>query len=91
MNGDAVSWRPRGFEYVDPEKDLKAAKLAIEEGFKSRSQIVASFGGDYEQVMQQQSTDRELRESFNIPDPAIKVSKNINVEQPEEEINNDEG
>ena len=91
LNGDAVSWRPRGFEYVDPEKDLKAAKLSIEEGFKSRSQIVASFGGDYEQVIQQQATDRELRESYNIPDPAIKVSKNINVEQPEEEINNDEG
>ena len=88
LTGDAVSWRPRGFEYVDPEKDIKASKLMIEEGFKSRTQVVASLGGDYEHVLQEQNKDRKLRESFAIPDPAIKVSKNINVEQSEEEINN---
>ena len=90
VNGDAVSWRPRGFEYVDPQKDIQASKLAIEEGFKSRSEIVASLGGDYENVMQQQDRDRKLRESYNLPDPTINVNKNIIVDQPEEQENDTE-
>jgi lambda family phage portal protein len=51
-----IKWRPDGWAWVDPEKDLNAEETAVRAGFKSRSQVVAERGGDVETV------DREIAE-----------------------------
>lgn len=45
-----VKWIPPKWEWVDPEKDLKAEKLAVDEGFKCRDDVIESGGYDAEEV-----------------------------------------
>jgi lambda family phage portal protein len=44
-----VLWRPEGWQWVDPEKDEKAERMAVRNGFKSRAQVVAENGFDVEE------------------------------------------
>lgn len=39
----------RGWDWVDPLKEVAAAKVAIEQGLTTRTQVVASKGGDFEE------------------------------------------
>lgn len=41
-------FRGRGWEWVDPLKEVNAYKIAKEEGFTTTSQVVAAKGGDFE-------------------------------------------
>lgn len=43
-----LSFTARGWDWVDPLKEANAAKVAVEEGFATRTQIVANKGGDFE-------------------------------------------
>lgn len=43
-----VTFRSRGWDWIDPQKEVNAARTAVEEGFTTRSQVVASKGGDFE-------------------------------------------
>ena len=52
-----VSWHHAGFEWVDPVKDITAAKLAVRNGFKTRGQVVAELGGDIEMLDAEQAQD----------------------------------
>jgi len=45
-----VKWDIDGWEWVDPEKDVKAERDAVRSGFKSRSQVVGERGHDSEAV-----------------------------------------
>jgi len=49
-----ITWRPDGWDWVDPWKDQKAEQLSVRCGFKSRAQVIAERGGDVDVV------DREL-------------------------------
>lgn len=51
-----VKWIPPRWEWVDPHKDLLAEKLAVDEGFKSRSDSIEEQGYDAEE------TDRRILE-----------------------------
>lgn len=54
-----VKWDIDGWEWVDPEKDVKAEKTAIRCGLKSRSQSVGERGRDAEAVDQEIRADNE--------------------------------
>jgi lambda family phage portal protein len=45
---EGLSFTARGWDWVDPLKEVNAAKIAIEEGLGTRTQTVASKGGDFE-------------------------------------------
>ncbi|HPX12165.1 MAG TPA: phage portal protein [Syntrophales bacterium] len=45
-----IQWRPDGWPWVDPVKDQLAEQMAVRNGFKSRSQVVAERGEDVETV-----------------------------------------
>lgn len=51
-----IKWRPDGWPWVDPLKDILAEQLSVRNGFKSRSQVIAEKGGDIETV------DKEIAE-----------------------------
>lgn len=59
-----VSWTPPKFEWVDPLKDVQAARLAVRSGFESRSAVVRSVSGrgvqelDAEMALDNASSDR---------------------------------
>ncbi|SHE28290.1 phage portal protein, lambda family [Desulfacinum infernum DSM 9756] len=46
-----VTWRPDGWDWVDPWKDQKAEQLSVRCGFKSRAQVIAERGGDVDVVV----------------------------------------
>lgn len=59
-----VAFRGRGWDWVDPLKEVTAAKMAREEGFATRSQIVAAKGGDFEEnVIEIAQEDEILRDN----------------------------
>jgi len=47
----AVQWMARRWGWVDPEKEINAAKTAIAERLRSRTQVVADAGGDFEDTL----------------------------------------
>jgi lambda family phage portal protein len=47
---DRVKWQPPRWDWIDPYKDLQAEKLAVDSGFKARSDVIESMGGDREEV-----------------------------------------
>ena len=46
-----VRWIPRGWDWIDPQKEIVAAKEAIRAGLKTQSQIVSENGGDLEELL----------------------------------------
>lgn len=63
-----IKWRPDGWDWVDPEKDQRSAKMAIRSGFKSRAQVVAERPGgrDVEDVDNEISEDNDRADSLGL-------------------------
>ncbi len=60
------TWQFRGWEWVDPLKDMQANILAIKAGLKSASDVVSQMGFDYEEVLLQLKREKDLREKLGI-------------------------
>lgn len=59
-------WRPRGFEWVDPAKDTKADIDAVNMGLKTRTEIIAERGGDFEETMLQLAAEKKLIDKLKL-------------------------
>ena len=58
------TWLGRRWDYVDPEKDLKADKLKVELGATSPRRVARSRGNDFDQVVEETAEDMaRLREA----------------------------
>ena len=56
-----VEWQPRGWAWVDPLKDVKAATEAINNGLDSRSRVISErLGRDFEDVLDDLQREKEL-------------------------------
>jgi len=53
------TWRPRRWDWVDPLKDTNANVIAVNNGLKSRQQIIRESGGDPEQVWSELEAEAE--------------------------------
>jgi lambda family phage portal protein len=62
----AVRWIPRGWQWVDPAKEMAAYKDAVRCGFTTLSDVVASQGGDLEDLMQQRRRELDMAEQLGI-------------------------
>ena len=56
---DAASWQGRRWEWVDPKNDTEANKIAVQNGFKSYSQIIREQGRDPDDVWRELESDRQ--------------------------------
>lgn len=56
-----VKWLAPKWEWVDPLKDLQAEKLAVDNGFKARADVIEESGDDPEQT-DQRIADDQVRE-----------------------------
>lgn len=68
---DVSSLRPatymgRRWDWIDPEKDMNANKLAIAQGLTSRSQIIRDRGMDPETVFAEIQKEREMLQELGI-------------------------
>ena len=57
---DGVAFRPRGWDWVDPLKEVTAAALARAELFTTTSQVVASKGGDFEDNVAELAQEEQI-------------------------------
>jgi lambda family phage portal protein len=56
----AATWVPRGWPWVDPDKDVTASIKAIGAGLSSRTEVIGEGGGDIEEVDEENAVDKAL-------------------------------
>lgn len=62
----AVKWIPPKWDWVDPLKDRTAEKLAVDAGFKSRSDVIEAEGYDPEEVDERIAADRKREQELGL-------------------------
>ena len=61
-----VKWITPRWEWIDPYKDRQAEKLAVDNGFKARSDVIEAEGYDPEEVDQRIAADQAREESLGL-------------------------
>lgn len=56
----SVKWTPRGWDWVDPLKDINASILAIQNGLSSRTAVLAETGDDFEETLSNLAKEQQL-------------------------------
>lgn len=59
-----AKWITPAREWVDPLKDMKAIEMELSLGLTTKSEIVASRGKDFEEVLIQQKKENELMKKY---------------------------
>jgi lambda family phage portal protein len=62
----AVRHRPRGWQWIDPEKEARAAVLSIQNGLGTRTGFLAEKGEDIEDVFAELAREQALSEEYGI-------------------------
>jgi lambda family phage portal protein len=79
-----VSWIPRGWAWVDPLKDQKAAQLGLQLGVTTRAEIAATQGRRLEDVFEQLQREHLLAEQYGLT-----VEHTVIGDDDEEELDNE--
>ena len=66
MKYRAVKWITPAWAWVDPLKDRKAEQLAVQMGWKSRSDVIEAEGYDPEEVDQRIKEDQERADALDL-------------------------
>jgi len=61
-----VKWIPPRWDWIDPEKDINAELKSVRSGFKSRSDVVESMGGDPEEVDERIAADQKRADAAGL-------------------------
>jgi len=61
-----VTWRGRGFQWVDPLKEMNAAVVGLQNGIISHSDIAANYGRDAEDTFAQIQRDKETADEYGL-------------------------
>ncbi|MHC2369414.1 lambda family phage portal protein [Bradyrhizobium diazoefficiens] len=64
-----ATWIAPRFEWVDPLKDRQAEKLAVDSGFKSRSDVIEAEGYDPEETDERIAADKEREKKLGLDFP----------------------
>ena len=60
------TWRPRGWQWVDPQKEVKAKVEAIQAGLTTYTATLAEQGIDLEEHLQTIKAERDLAASYDV-------------------------
>jgi lambda family phage portal protein len=63
---ESVRWFPRGWEWVDPAREVAAYKDAVRCGFKTQADVVAAGGADLEDVLQALADERARAQELGL-------------------------
>lgn len=61
-----AEWTGKRWAWVDPMKDIQAQILAIDNGLKTRTQVIAEQGGDIEDVFSGLSEEKKLADGYGL-------------------------
>jgi lambda family phage portal protein len=73
-----VRWMPRGWDWIDPLKEVMARKQSVRAGFETVADVVSAKGGDYEEVFKQRRREIDLAAEYDLvleTDPAQVTDK----------------
>jgi lambda family phage portal protein len=62
----ASQFRPRGFQWVDPQREISAHVIALENGLISLQDVANVYGRDVEEVFAQIARDKQLADQFGL-------------------------
>lgn len=62
----AAEFRPRGFQWVDPQKEINAQVTAIQNGLLSHQDVAAVYGRDVEEVFAQIARDKQTASEYGL-------------------------
>ena len=63
---NASSFRPRGWSWVDPEKEVRAAAEAIDRNMTTLTDVVNEQGGDVEEILRKKQSEAELAADYAV-------------------------
>ena len=63
---EQISWKPRGWDWVDPLKDAQAIVLKLQNGLITYADALASLGLDFEETMTERAAEQAFLEALNI-------------------------
>lgn len=69
VDHDAVIFKGRRWPWVDPAKDVAAAKEAVDAGFTTLSEVISDRGLDFEEVTAERKREKELLEASGLGEP----------------------
>lgn len=77
---EAVCFKPRGWSWIDPTKEVEAYEQAIDNGFTTVSAVIAQTGDgrDLEDVLKERKRELELMQQLGLQfktDPALKQAE----------------
>jgi len=61
-----VRWIPRGWAWVDPNKEINAYKTAVRAGFMTLRDVVMQNGGDLEELLETRAREVELCDELEL-------------------------
>jgi lambda family phage portal protein len=62
----AARWKPRGWSWIDPMKEVAAYKEAVRCGFTTLSDVINQSGGDLDETFTQRQREIELAEEMDL-------------------------
>ncbi|HEY9465022.1 MAG TPA: phage portal protein, partial [Vicinamibacterales bacterium] len=62
-----VLWKPRGFDWIDPLKDVQGELIEIAAGMNSLQRACAERGLDFEEILEERAEDIRLAEQYGVP------------------------
>ncbi|AGY57138.1 phage portal protein, lambda family [Gloeobacter kilaueensis JS1] len=60
-------WKPRGWAWIDPLKDVQSAILAVNAGLDTLTNQITQNGGDVEDLFKERRIELDLAEQYRIP------------------------
>jgi len=63
---DSASFRPRGFQWVDPQKEIAAQVTALQNGLISMQDVAGVYGRDVEETFAQIARDKQTAADFGL-------------------------
>jgi capsid protein len=62
-----AEWECRGFEYIDPQKDVDADLTEVAAGLTSLTDVCARKGRDFATILRKRKAEIELAEELEVP------------------------
>lgn len=71
----SVLFHARGWDWIDPLKDVQASILAIEAGLETRTAILAEQGRDFEETIEQIAEEQDTAAALGVSLSALATAK----------------
>jgi lambda family phage portal protein len=62
----SITWKPRGFQWVDPQREMNASIAGLQNGILSHSDVAAQYGRDAEETFAAIQRDMQAAEQYGL-------------------------